>query len=229
MRLDIMSKRILALTLCLGLAAAVGLSLSAAQKDKSSSAKSTAVEKRPKVDVKTLDPQYQDFLKLIGYIITEKEKEVFLQLTSNRDRDIFIDSFWRIRDPTPGTPENEYKSEIVRRFTYVNKKFAAGRPGWMTDRGRFYMILGEPVSYDRFPGQLGINPCEVWYYYSDGTKNLPTHFGLIFFQKSGMGDFRLYDPFVDGPKALLSSTASDRSGWSASARKPSAKPKRSRK
>jgi len=73
----------------------------------------------------------------------------------------------------------------------------------MTDRGRFYMILGEPASYDRFPGQLGINPCEVWYYYTDGTKNLPSHFGLIFFQKSGMGDFRLYDPFVDGPKALL--------------------------
>lgn len=206
MRLDIMSKRILALTLCLGLAAAVGLS--AAQKDKSSPAKSKAVEKRPQVDVKTLDPQYQDYLKLVAYIITEKEKEVFLQLTSNRDRDIFVDSFWKIRDPTPGTPENEYKDEIVRRFTYVNKKFAAGRPGWMTDRGRYYMILGEPVSYDRFPAQLGITPCEVWYYYTDGTKNLPTHFGLVFFQKSGMGDFRLYDPFVDGPKALLLSMKS---------------------
>jgi GWxTD domain-containing protein len=201
-----MSKRILVLALCLGLAAAVGLG--AAQKDKTASAKTKAVEKRPQVDVKTLDPQYQDFLKLVAYIITEKEKEVFLQLTSNRDRDIFIDSFWKIRDPTPGTPENEYKEEINRRFTHVNKKFAAGRPGWMTDRGRYYMILGEPASYDRFPGTLGINPCEVWYYYTDGTKNLPTHFGLIFFQKSGMGEFRLYDPFVDGPKALLQSMKS---------------------
>ena len=201
-----MSKRILALTLCLGLAAAVGLG--APQKDKSASAKPKAVEKRPKVDPKTLDPQYQDFLKLVAYIIADKEKEVFFELTSNRDRDIFIDSFWKVRDPTPGTPENEYKDEIIRRFNYVNKRFTAGRPGWMTDRGRFYMILGEPVSYDRFPSQLGITPCEVWYYYTDGTKNLPTHFGLVFFQKNGGGDYRLYDPFVDGPKSLLQNTAS---------------------
>jgi tetratricopeptide (TPR) repeat protein len=73
----------------------------------------------------------------------------------------------------------------------------------MTDRGRIWIILGEPVSYDRFPGTTGIIPCEVWYYYTDGTKNLPTHFGLIFYQKRGIGEYKLYDPFVDGPKSLL--------------------------
>ncbi len=155
------------------------------------------------VEVKSLDPIFQDFLKVTTYIITAKEKDVFLRLASDRDRTIFLDSFWKIRDPTPGTPENEYKDEIYRRFAYVNKRFAAGRPGWMTDRGRFYMILGEPASYDRFPGTLGIVPTEVWYYYTDGTKNLPSHFGLIFYRKQGAGDYRLYDPFVDGPKSLM--------------------------
>jgi GWxTD domain-containing protein len=211
MRFEIMSKRFLVGILCWGLIGAVGLS--AVQKEKptpSPSRKETKAAKPPQVNVKTLDPIYQDFLKLVTYIITPKEKEVFLQLTNDRDRNIFMDSFWKLRDPTPGTPQNEYKEEIIRRFNYVNKRFASGRPGWMTDRGRFYMILGEPNSYDRYPGNLGIVPCEVWYYYTDGSKNLPSHFALVFFQKGGAGDYRLYDPFVDGPKSLMESIASSR-------------------
>ena len=165
---------------------------------------------RPARDGRDLDPVYQDFLKLAAYIISPTEREVFLELPDNRDRDIFITDFWKIRDPTPGTPENEYKDEIRKRFDHANKYFAAGRPGWMTDRGRIWIILGEPRSYDRFPGTTGIVPCEVWYYYTDGSRDLPTHFGLVFFQKKGFGELRLYDPFVDGPKSLLEPLASMR-------------------
>jgi len=152
-----------------------------------------------------LPAHQREFLQLVSYIITSSEKAVFEKLTSDRDRDIFIESFWKFRDPTPGTPENEFREEHVRRYNHANKVLGrgAGRPGWMTDRGRFYIILGEPNSYDRFPGTTGIVPCEVWYYYTDGQKGLPTHFGLVFFQKSGVGEYKLYDPAVDGPKALL--------------------------
>jgi len=155
-----------------------------------------------------LPPHQRDFLQLVTYIITPSEKDVFDKLTSDRDRDIFIESFWKFRDPTPGTPENEFREEHVRRYNYANTILGrgAGRPGWMTDRGRFYIILGEPNSYDRFPSTSGIVPCEVWYYYTDGRKGLPQHFGLVFFQKSGMGEYKLYDPAVDGPKALMLQT-----------------------
>ncbi len=63
-----------------------------------------------------------------------------------------MESFWKQRDPTPGTPENEYKDEINKRFVYVNKEFSKDtpRPGWMTDRGRIYMILGEPQGREKF-------------------------------------------------------------------------------
>lgn len=197
---------ILTLALVLGLTLATFPGLRAAQKD--SAVKPKAVKKPTPADVKSLDPIYQDFLKLVAYIISPKEREVFLELPDNRDRDIFIEDFWKIRDPTPGTPANEYKEEIIKRFEHVNKYFAAGRPGWMTDRGRIWMILGEPVSYDRYPAKTGIVPCEVWYYYTDGTKDLPPHFGLIFFQKHGFGEYKLYDPFVDGPQSLLEPLAS---------------------
>jgi GWxTD domain-containing protein len=166
-----------------------------------------AAAKLPKLDEKSLPVQFRDFLDLTAYIITSAEKDVFLQLTNDRDREIFIQNFWKLRDPTPGTPENEYREEIVKRFNYANKKFTTGRPGWKTDRGKFYIILGEPRSYDRYPGTLGLVPCEVWYYFTDGTKGLPGHFGLIFYQK-GAGDYRLYDPFMDGPKTLIENMAS---------------------
>ena len=167
-----------------------------------------SVFQAPELTEKDLPLKYQNFLTLVTYIITAKEKDVFLVLTNDRDRDIFIESFWKLRDPTPETPANEYKDEHLKRFEYANRIYArgAGRPGWMTDRGRFYIILGPPTSTERFDS-LGLRPCEVWSYYSDGRKNLPFHFLLVFFQKGGAGEFRLYDPFVDGPKALMASTA----------------------
>lgn len=201
-----MFKRPLAAAVVLGiLFGSAGLSAAPQAKPAEKAAVPT---KSKKVQEKDLSLKYRDFLQLTSYIITPSEKDVFLQLVNDRDRDIFIDSFWKLRDPTPGTPENEYREEIVRRFNYANKRFTAGRSGWMSDRGRYYIILGEPASYDRFPGTLGITPCEVWYYYTDGTKGLPTHFGLVFYARNGSADYKLYDPFVDGPKSLLQSMQS---------------------
>ena len=158
-----------------------------------------------KMRVKDLPEKYQDFLKLTSYIMHEKEREAFLQLNNNRERDVFIDMFWRLRDPTPGTPENEFKDEHIERFMYANKEFRKGSPreGWMTDQGRFYIILGPPVSKERFPNPLELYPCEVWSYYGDPTKGLPSHFVLVFFQRGGAGEYKLYDPVSDGPGALM--------------------------
>jgi GWxTD domain-containing protein len=201
--------RVVVAVLALGLAAVIAAPVMARQAQ-AGQAPPKADKARPATGVKSLDPVYQDFLKLTTYIISPKERDVFLSLPDNRDRDIFIADFWLARDPTPGTPENEYRNEIQKRFDHANRYFAAGRPGWMTDRGRVWIILGEPRSYDRFPGTTGIVPCEVWYYYTDGTKDLPIHFGLVFFQKRGFGEMKLYDPFVDGPKALLEPLTSNR-------------------
>jgi len=158
-----------------------------------------------KVKEKDLTQKYRDFLRHTDYIILPEEKEVFMQLTKDRDRDIFINNFWKVRDPTPGTSENEYKDEQIRRFTYANKNLGRNTPkeGWSTDMGRIYIILGEPVSKERFWASQGIYPCEVWYYYGDKKKGLPTHFGLVFFQRGGAGEYKLYNPVSDGPASLL--------------------------
>jgi GWxTD domain-containing protein len=158
-----------------------------------------------KVKEKDLALQYKDFLNLTRYIIRDVEKDVFMQLANDRDRDVFIETFWKMRDPTSGTPENEYKDDHNRRFNYANKYFkrSSTRQGWRTDMGMIYIILGEPVSKDRFPATKDIYPCEVWYYYGDSAKRLPPHFGLVFFQRGGAGEYKLYNPISDGPASLL--------------------------
>ncbi len=160
-----------------------------------------------KIKESELPQKYRDWLKLVAYIILPVEKDVFLKLENDRDRDIFIESFWKQRDPTPGTPENEYKEEHIRRFNYANKFFGRGttREGWQTDMGRIYIILGPPASIERFETTLDIVPCQAWSYYGDPSKDLPPHFVLLFYQKGGVGDYKLYDPISDGPAALLQS------------------------
>jgi GWxTD domain-containing protein len=158
-----------------------------------------------KVRVKDLAPQYQDWLKLVTYIIKDKERDVFLSLTSDRDRDLFIQAFWRLRDPTPGTPENEFQVEHTKRFQEANRKFRFGsaREGWMTDRGRIYIILGEPVIKTQIAGDNEVFPAEIWSYYGDTSKGLPVHFELVFCQYKNAGEYKLYDPVSDGPARLL--------------------------
>ncbi len=152
---------------------------------------------------KDLAPQYQEWLKVTAYIIRDKELDVFLHLPTDQDRDLFIRAFWRLRDPTPGTPENEFQTEHMKRFQEANRRYRAARDGWMTDRGRIYIILGRPVNTEFIAGDLDVYPAEIWSYYGDTTKGLPTHFELVFCQYKNAGEFKLYDPVADGPARLL--------------------------
>jgi GWxTD domain-containing protein len=158
-----------------------------------------------KVRESDLALKYRDWLKLTAYVILPQEKDVFMKLDNDRDRDIFIESFWKQRDPTPGTPENEYKIELTKRFDYANKEFHKGAPrdGWMTDMGRFYIILGPPNSKEDFENIADIYPVQVWYYYGDTSKHLPTYFALVFFKKHGAGEYKLFEQAQDESIDLL--------------------------
>ncbi|MGZ4846058.1 MAG: GWxTD domain-containing protein [Candidatus Angelobacter sp.] len=113
----------------------------------------------------------------VRWIITDEELSAFKKLANNAERDVFIEGFWQRRDPTPDTAENEYKEEHYRRIAYANEHYAAGMPGWRTDRGRIYVMYGPPTSIDSHPmggpyqrsaeeggGQTSTFPFEVWRY-----------------------------------------------------------------
>jgi len=167
-------------------------------------------EAKPKKE--ELPKRYKEWLEEeVVYIIGPREREVFLQLETDRDRDLFIEAFWRHRDPTPGTPENEFKQEHYRRINYVNHFFGRTTPkaGWRTDRGRMYIILGEPQDLQRYEGKTQTYPTEVWFYQGKTSQGLPPGFNLVFFQEGGTGEYRLYSPVKDGPQALMTSYYGD--------------------
>jgi GWxTD domain-containing protein len=155
---------------------------------------------------KDLDPRFRKWLEEeVVYIITPKEKDVFLRLENDRQRDIFIRAFWNQRDPNPTTPENEFKVEHFRRIQYANQHFGKDSPGpgWRSDMGRIYIILGEPRSIDRLENLPDVFPVTIWFYDGMIEYGLPNAFNVVFFRKDGIGPYELYSPLKYGPQYLL--------------------------
>ena len=155
---------------------------------------------------KDLPPTYRKWLEEeVVYLITPKEKEVFLQLETDREREIFIDAFWKQRDSDPLTPENEFKVEHYKRIAYANQFLGKEGPGagWRSDMGRFYIILGAPQQIERYENLTEIYPVVVWFYDGMAKYGLPNSFYLMFFKPSGTGEYELYSPVQDGPASLL--------------------------
>jgi len=99
-----------------------------------------------------LGKAHKDWLeKDVAWIISDEEKSAFKQLSNDEERDQFIEAFWQRRDPTPDTEENEFKEEHYRRMAYANDHFAAGIPGWKTDRGRMYIMYGPADEVESHP------------------------------------------------------------------------------
>ena len=113
----------------------------------------------------------------VPYIISDEERKAFMSLSNDEEREAFIENFWLRRNPNPDSPENEFREEHYRRIAYANEHFAAGKPGWKTDRGRIYIMWGPPDSIDSHPsggmyerpmeeggGETSTFPFEVWHY-----------------------------------------------------------------
>ncbi|GAB4243413.1 MAG: hypothetical protein Kow00109_19180 [Acidobacteriota bacterium] len=158
----------------------------------------------------------------VAYLITEEERDVFLALSTDEERERFIEEFWRRRDPDPRTPENEFKTEHYRRIAYANEHFTAAVPGWQSDRGRIYIIHGPPDAVEKHPGpghyerpphegggSTQTYPFEVWFYRE--MEGVGTNVELEFVDVSLTGEYRLVaDPtvkdallFVPGAGATL--------------------------
>jgi GWxTD domain-containing protein len=123
----------------------------------------------------------------VRWIIAPEERAAYLGLADNAERLEFIKQFWVRRNPTPGSAENRFKEEHYRRVAYANVHFAAGKPGWVTDRGRIYIVDGPPGSIDSHPaGDAGeAKPFQVWQY--GGTS-------MRFVDRCACGDYELEAP-----------------------------------
>ncbi|HXE30344.1 MAG TPA: GWxTD domain-containing protein [Terriglobales bacterium] len=152
---------------------------------------------------KELNPEDKKWLNEdVAYIITPEERQAFLQLSNEDEREAFIESFWQRRNPDPESTFNQYKEDYYQRFAYANQHFAAGVPGWKTDRGRIYITWGPPDerdnhdaggAYDRpieeGGGSTSTYPFEDWTYnYLEG---IGSDIHLEFVDTCQCGEFHL--------------------------------------
>ena len=130
---------------------------------------------------KKLSPEYKEFFSKVRYIITKEERKIFLELPDSEKKE-FQEDFWIRRDPDLFTDENEFKEEYFHRIDEANRLFHGGRPGWLQDRGRIYILFGPPSERHTYSMQSGTKPREVWYY---------GNFPVIFIDHMGTGDYKL--------------------------------------
>lgn len=97
------------------------------------------------------------------------------------------DAFWKKRDPSPGTPENELREEFFKRLEFTFRHFTVhskDKVGWKTDRGKVYLRYGEPTWVRRYVTDLRRPALEVWYYESVLNK-------FMFYDREGEGEYKL--------------------------------------
>ena len=158
------------------------------------------------------------WLEDVGPIMTQTERDVFLHLRTKSERDKFIVFFWRSRDTSPDTSENEFTKEYQARVAFADANFGHDSPkrGSQTDRGFYYLLLGKPLERTRYATNSELWPLELWFYKGAEEYGQPDYFYLIFYQPGGLGDYRLYYPGVEGPETLVvpgaSTKTNDRRG-----------------
>ncbi len=132
------------------------------------------------------DETFREALDQLKYVATHEEMKA-LGDAEPEDREKEWEAFWKEKDPTPSTEVNEFKDEYYRRIEYVNEHYGGVHKGWVTDRGRTYIIYGPPDEIERHPYELHSMPYEIWYYYARSLE-------FIFVDEHGIGDYRLVSP-----------------------------------
>jgi GWxTD domain-containing protein len=160
-------------------------------------------KKKANRTLKELDSQYKQWLNEdVVYIISPEERNAFLQLDTNEEREQFIEQFWLRRSTNPDLPDNDFKDEHYRRIAYANEHFASGIPGWKTDRGRLYIMWGPADEVDSHPmggewdrpmemggGSTTTYPWETWRWrYLEG---IGENVEIEFVDTTGSGEYHI--------------------------------------
>jgi GWxTD domain-containing protein len=134
-------------------------------------------------------------LSLAKYLLPERDLSLYKSLNDS-GKIKFATQFFKDKDPTPGTANNEYFSDVLNRFNLSNREFSSlpnRNDGWRSDRGRVLIQYGMwDDRYEETAPAYG-QPWERWYYRSVQGGVL-----FIFVDEDGTGDKRLVHSTADG-------------------------------
>ncbi len=123
------------------------------------------------------------------YIASQSELDHIRDAKTKEEETKRYIEFWKKKDPSPSTEENEVFNEYYRRIQYANEHFSHYVKGWKTDRGMVFIILGAPNNVDRHPFDVDSKPYEIWQYYQMNKQ-------FVFVDETGFGDYRLITPLM---------------------------------
>ncbi len=149
---------------------------------------------------------WKKWLQEVDIIMTGLERSVAKLLATEEEHERFQTLFWKSRDTTPTTPQNEYQMEFYRRMAYAKQNLH----GVNSDRGRIYILLGKPTHLSTFSGYQELVECELWNYENTDKPGLLPFMNLVFFRPHDTGDYQLYMPGLHGPMDLLSPQTANR-------------------
>jgi GWxTD domain-containing protein len=111
------------------------------------------------------EEELDDLFAKSKYVASETEIDKYERLTNIDGKREFMFEFWKAKDENSSTPENEFYRQYLQRIELCNDRYTSmGKSGWKTDRGRIFLLYGEPTEIERYPNQLETRPYEIWQY-----------------------------------------------------------------
>lgn len=128
----------------------------------------------------------------VRYIITHQEVKAYKALETEGERATFIDWFWQRRDIVPSTPANEFRDRFEQRVFEATRKFGAtSTPGWKTDMGKIYILIGPPDEVINDLVAKTHRGTVTWTYRASPMPGLLTQNTVIGFARDTSGEFYL--------------------------------------
>ncbi|HTO77634.1 MAG TPA: VWA domain-containing protein [Thermoanaerobaculia bacterium] len=143
-----------------------------------------------------LGQKYHDFLELVDLIITDQEREVFLEITDNYQKDQFIEAFWRRRSLNNQGLRTDYRSLYIQRWQVAHEQFQNMR----SDRAKIFIINGAPDAVLNVDCVDIYVPIQIWFY--ERLEVLKSKAYLLFYKQYGTGEYKLWLP-LDGEQVLV--------------------------
>lgn len=129
-------------------------------------------------------------IEQMAYILSSGELNRMKNAPPDKKKEMFT-NYWKEKDPTPDTPENELMNEYFRRINYANENFGSSiKDGWRTDMGMVYALFGAPNDVERHPFDIGSKPYQIWYYFEINRQ-------FVFVDDTGFGEYRLITPLYE--------------------------------
>ena len=127
----------------------------------------------PGIALASLSPAMQREYDGLQYLLNSTLRAQFLVLSSDSLREEWLRRYWRLRDPTPTTPENERRDEHARRVQHARAEFTLAEPPGWDARGQVYIAFGEPDSVIRTEDdvRMGLGyvaALQDWLYFAEG-------------------------------------------------------------